>query len=118
MKTTNKTEPYGVFTGYDINPEIVKHVENACQIFQHSLLDPSESYECEDADIVFFQECPVEVTNEISFKRFTEPAYTPVDSISSISSLSDEDHFHLNYGMADEHEHGYEGDEDEEAWRV
>lgn len=65
--------PFGIFTGYDINMDIARHVENACTIFRDTLLSNiDESFECEDPEVVVLRECPVEITNEISFARIVD----------------------------------------------
>lgn len=55
----------GSFTGYDYRPTVARDVQLACKLHAGSL---PIGHECTEVELVAFEECPMELTNDIYFK--------------------------------------------------
>lgn len=66
-KDSNRT--FGVVFGYDSKPIVAKEVEviaqNFCEANDHK-------FEADDVELVLYEECPVELSDEIHFQVFQD----------------------------------------------
>ena len=66
----NSDRPYAVVFGYDTKPLIATEVRQVAQEFCTTNADAFEADD--DVELVIFEECPMELTDEIFFQMFVE----------------------------------------------
>lgn len=62
--------PYGVFTAYDASANIGAIVKSSCELFNKNIL--KDVLYCDEAEVVLYNICPVELDDEITFTKFHE----------------------------------------------
>lgn len=61
--------PVGIFTAFDANVDVAKGVRRACDMFVDRV---DAELVCEDPELVMYQECPVELTDDIYYASIVE----------------------------------------------
>jgi len=65
MRSAPDGPPVGMFTAFGSTIEVMHQVEGACELFQNA--DQRPGLVCGAAEVTLFEECPVELTDEIFF---------------------------------------------------